>query len=236
MGTEQNITASRTTFAADGKNVSGYLAAPTKGASSAVIVIHEWWGLNRHIEDIAERLARAGYLAAAVDLYGGVTTKDPGEASKLMSGLDQAKALDDLETVVKHVRAMPGISHVGVTGFCMGGTFSLLLPCRTALDAAAPFYGDVPVDTSFLADLSCPVLFIGGEKDEWITVEKMNRLDAALKEHRKEGEVRIYIDAPHAFFNDTRTEVYRAGDAANAWTRVLEFFERNLRKGQATSA
>lgn len=236
MGNDHKITASRTTYSADGREVPGYLAQPVDGASAAVIVIHEWWGLNRHIEDIAERLARAGYLAAAVDLYRGVTTKDAAEAGKLMSGLDQTAALEDLETVVKFLRAQPGISAVGVTGFCMGGTFSLLLPCRINLEAAAPFYGDVPVEASVISNLSCPVLFIGGEKDEWINLEKMNRLDAALKQHGKPGEVRIYKDAPHAFFNDTRTEVYRADDATDAWRRVLEFFEQNLRKGQSAGA
>jgi len=233
MAAEQNITAARTTFTADGKKIDGYLAQPTAGSSAALIVIQEWWGLNRHIEEITERYARAGFIAAAPDLYHGVTTKDSGEASKLMSGLDQAQALDDLQTLTKALRARPGVTAVGVTGFCMGGTFALLLPCHTKLEASVPFYGDVPTDTSLIANLSCPVLFIGGEKDEWITVEKMKRLDAALRQHGKEGEVKIYRDAPHAFFNDTRPEVYRAPDAQDAWNRAIEFFNRHLRRGQA---
>jgi carboxymethylenebutenolidase len=84
-----------------------------------------------------------------------------------------------------------------------------------------------------IGKLSCPVLFIGAEKDQWITIEKMNRLDAALKQHGKEGEVRIYKGADHAFFNDTRPDVYSRTDAEDAWKNVIEFFNQHLRKGQA---
>src|SRR5262249_5427407 len=125
---------------------------------------------------------------------------------------------------------------VGVTGLCMGGTFALLLACNAKVEASAPFYGDVPADTTIIGKLSCPVLFIGAEKDQWITVEKMNRLDAALEQHGREGEVRIYKGADHAFFNDTRPEVYSRADAEDAWARVIEFFDKHLRKGQAEAA
>jgi len=237
MAPEQDIIASRIKFADDGKEVDGYQARPAKGTpSAAIIVIHEWWGLNRHIEDVAERYARAGFVAAAPDLYDGVTTRDPQEASKLMSSLDQEKAIGYLKTVTSYLRATGGVQAVGVTGFCMGGTFALLLPCHAKLDAAVPFYGDVPADLSILEQLSCPVLFIGGEKDEWITVEKMKRLEAAFKQYKKDGEVRIYEEAPHAFFNDTRPDVYRASDAEDAWLRAIDFFNRHLRKGLSAGA
>ncbi len=229
-----SITAKRITFAAGDNQVEGYLARPAAGeTSAAVLVVHEWWGLNRHIEEVAERYAAAGFIAAAPDLYHGKTTRDASEAGRLMSGLDQASALAGLKTVVAHLRAVDGVEAVGITGFCMGGTFALLLPCQTKMEASVPFYGDVPEDTSFLANLSCPLLFIGGEKDEWITVAKMERLEAALSQHQKPGEVRIYKDAPQAFFNDTRLEVYREADARDAWQRALDFFDLHLRNGQS---
>ncbi len=231
-----NINASKAIFSTGDHEVGGYLARPAgETPAFAVIVVHEWWGLNRHIEEIAERYATAGFIAAAPDLYSGKTTGDASEAARLMSSLDQSKAIDDLTTVVAHLRASESAEAVGITGFCMGGTFALLLPCYTRLEAAVPFYGDVPEDTSILANLSCPVLFIGGEKDEWINVAKMHRLEAALKEHQKEAEVLIYKDAPHAFFNDTRPEVHRAEDAADAWRRAIEFFNLHLRKGRAAA-
>lgn len=235
MTATPRITAALTTFVSGSHEVCGYLARPAGDVRAAIIVVHEWWGLNRHIEEVAERYASAGFIAAAPDLYDGKKTTDSGEAAKLMSSLDQAKAIDYLSTVVAHLRSISDVEAVGVTGFCMGGTFSLLLPCYTKLEASVPFYGDVPEDTSVIAKLSCPVLFIGGEKDEWITVDKMKRLEQALQQYQKPGDVRIYKDAPHAFFNDTRPEVYRADDAQDAWRRAIEFFNLHLRKGRATA-
>ncbi|MGH9846393.1 MAG: dienelactone hydrolase family protein [Blastocatellia bacterium] len=214
-----------------------FIARPEDaGKAPAIIIIHEWWGLNPHIEDVAQRFAREGFIAVAADLYDGKTTKDAQEASKLMSALKEEAGLARLRTVLGHLRATPEVASVGVTGFCMGGTFSLLLACREKVEASAPFYGDVPVDTTLIGRLNCPLLFIGGDKDQWITTEKMKRLDTALKQYAKEGEVRVYKGADHAFFNDTRPEVYSKADAGDAWARVIEFFNRHLRKGQAASA
>jgi carboxymethylenebutenolidase len=257
MAKEAGIAIKRETFKGNGLEVNAVVARPLErwrhgreGAEAdadaarqagvekvpAVIIVHEWWGLNQHIEDIAQRFAREGFIAVAVDLYEGKTTKDSQEASKLMGELKSEVGLARLQVVLNQLRANPGISGIGVTGFCMGGTFALLLAYKAKVDAAAPFYGDVPADTSALGNLSCPVLFIGAGKDQWITVEKMNRLDAALKQHGKEGEVRIYQDADHAFFNDTRPEVYNQSDAKDAWKRVIEFFDKHLRKGQPATA
>ena len=223
------ITAARAVFTANGKAAEGYLAQPVGVTNApALVLIQEWWGLNRHIEDIAERYAREGHIVAAVDLYDGVVTKDATEAGKLMSGLNPQTALDKLSTAIAYLRAQPNVTAVGVTGFCMGGVYTLLAACHNQVEAAAPFYG-IPDDLSVLAKLSCPVLFIGGAKDQWITVEKMNKLDAALKQYGKAGEVKMYADADHAFFNDTRPEVYHAADAADAWQSVLTFFGQHLR-------
>ncbi len=231
-----DISAARAVFTAAGQSVDGYLAQPAQSSNApALVLIHEWWGLNPHIEDIAQRYARAGYIVAAVDLYDGKVTTDAPEAGALMSGLDPQVALDKLGTAIAHLRAQPNVTAVGVTGFCMGGVYTLLAASHFAVEAAAPFYG-IPEDLSVLAKLSCPVLFIGGAKDQWITVEKMNKLDTALKQYGKQGEVKIYAGADHAFFNDTRPDVYSAADAADAWQSVLAFFARHLRKGQAAAA
>jgi carboxymethylenebutenolidase len=163
-------------------------------------------------------------------------TKDAQEAAQLMGQLNQDQGVEKLQIVLKHLRSQSEVTGVGVTGFCMGGTYTLLLACRAKVEAAVPFYGDVPVDTTPVGNLSSPLLFIGAAKDQWITLEKMNRLDAALKQYGKEGEVKIYQDADHAFFNDTRPEVYNQADAQDAWRRVIDFFNRHLRKGQTTSA
>ena len=235
--TDINIKTEKTKLSAQGRDVSVFMARPEEiEKAPAIIIIHEWWGLNPHIEDVAKRFAREGFIAVAADLYDGRTTKDSQEASKLMGGLKQDDGLASLRVVLNQLRGMPDVTSIGVTGFCMGGTFALLLACTEKVEACAPFYGDVPVDTTLIGRLSCPVLFIGGEKDQWITVEKMKRLETALKQYTKDGEVRIYKGADHAFFNDTRTEVYNKADAEDAWKRVIEFFNRHLGKGQAASA
>jgi carboxymethylenebutenolidase len=237
MANETSITTSRTQFTANGKKVNAFIARPEGTTKApAVIIVHEWWGLNPHIEDIAGRYAREGFIAVAADLFEGVTTKDAKEAANLMSALRPEQGLEALKVVLDGLRAMPEVTAVGVTGFCMGGTFALLLACNAKVEACAPFYGDVPTDTTLIGRLSCPVLFIGGEKDQWITVEKMKRLESALNQYGKPGEVRIYKGADHAFFNNTRPEVYNAADAADAWQRVVEFFNKYLRQGQAAVA
>jgi carboxymethylenebutenolidase len=237
MASEKGITTNRTKFSAGGNDVNVFVARP-EGVEKApaIIVIQEWWGLTPHIEDVAQRFARDGFIAVAPDLYDGVHTKDPKEAANLMGALKTEKGLAYLQTVLTQLRSMNEVASVGVTGFCMGGTYALLLACHAKLEASAPFYGDVPTDTAIIGKLSCPVLFIGAEKDQWITLEKMNRLDSALKQHSKEGEVRIYKGADHAFFNDTRTEVYSKSDAEDAWSRVIGFFNKHLRKGQVAGA
>lgn len=220
---------------ADGAEVRGFLARPEGNAKvPALILVQEWWGLNDHIKDVAQRYAREGFMTIAPDLYDGVVTRDAQEASRLMAELDQKKALGYLKTVVSYLRSSSEVISVGVTGFCMGGSYALLLPCHEKLDAAVPFYGDVP-DESVIAKLSCPLLFFGGAKDDWITVEKMKRLEAALRKFNKDGEVRIYPDAGHAFFNDTRPQVYRQEDAKDAWRRAVDFLARHLSKGQAVT-
>ena len=237
MTKEAEITMSRETFKDGELEVSAFVARPGGVEKApAVIIVHEWWGLNPHIEDVAGRFADEGFIAVAPDLYQGKSTKDAQEASRLMGALKLEDGLARLQVVLNRLRAMPEVTSVGVTGFCMGGTFALLLACNAKVEASAPFYGDVPVDTTLIGKLSCPVLFIGAEKDQWITVEKMNRLDVALKQYGKEGEVRVYKGADHAFFNDTRPEAYSRADAEDAWERVIDFFNRHLRKGQTAAS
>jgi carboxymethylenebutenolidase len=214
-------------FKVNGRSASGYhVSAPN--AKRGLIVVHEWWGLNDHIKDIAGRFATKGFNVLAPDLYDGTVTKSADEAGKLMQTLDQNKALETLDGAVQYLQSQPGVSKVGVTGFCMGGTFALLLPTHNdAIRAAAPFYGDVPPD-NVLKKLSAPVLFIGASDDPWITMDKMEKLKSAIERFGKQGEVRIYDGVGHAFFNDTRPEAYNKASAEDAWERVNKFFDANL--------
>jgi carboxymethylenebutenolidase len=219
-------------FKRNGQRVGAYLAKPTgAGPSPAVIVIQEWWGLNDHIKDVAERYAREGYVALAPDLYHGKVTADPTEAGKLMGALNRENAVKDLVGAVAHLRGMKEVrgDRIGVTGFCMGGSYALLLACRSKdIHAAAPFYGEVP-DEATLKGLACPLLYIYGDADAWITRDEVKRLEATLKKLGKAGEVKIYPGAPHGFFNDTRKDAHRATEAQDAWRRTLDLFAKHLK-------
>ena len=222
-------------YPSEGVTVRAYLVGPNiKGTRPAIIVVQEWWGLNEHIKDIARRYAREGYVVIAPDLYsrlGNRVTADPNEAGKLMGTLKQEDGLKDLQASVAYLKTAPGVNaaRIGVTGFCMGGSYALMLPCTTdAIKAAIPFYGQVPSPDNPIQKLACPVLYIYGEDDGWITKADVQRLAAALKKYNKAGEIKTYPGAQHAFFNDTRKDVYKAAEAKDAWLRATTFFKQQL--------
>ncbi len=218
-------------FGMDGQEARGYMITPAQGEKHpALIVIQEWWGLNDHIKDIADRFADEGYVVLAPDLYDGKVTKDPEQAGQYMQNLDQSRALQILNASVEFLKEQQNVKadSIGVTGFCMGGTFALLLASHNeSVKASAPFYGDVPPD-DVLKKLSAPVLFIGAENDPWITQEKMKRLEEAINKYGKEGEVKVYSGVGHAFFNDTRPDAYNKETAEDAWSRVTKFLSEKL--------
>lgn len=222
------------TFAGKACQIKAYIAHQTGGgARPAVIVVQEWWGLDDHIRDVTRRLAQEGYFAVAPDLYsrqGNKVTKDPNVAGELMSKLDKADGIDDLLATVAWIKTQNEADggHIGVIGFCMGGSYAMLLPCVSKdIKAAAPFYGEVPPDER-LRELNCPVFYAYGENDGWITRADVDRLAAALKTFAKPGEVKTYKGCSHGFFNDTRKDVYAANEAHDAWQNSLTLFKQNL--------
>ena len=215
--------------------MKAFVAAPqTRDRRPAVIVVQEWWGLTDHIKDIARRYAAEGYVSIAPDLYsrlGHALTTDAGEAGKLMNTLKQEDGLNDLNATVAYLKSVPEVdgTRIGVTGFCMGGSYALMLPCvNPAIKAAVPYYGQVPNPDAPLQKLACPVLYLYGEDDGWITKADVQRLAAALKTYNKPGEIKTYPGAPHAFFRDTDPSVYRPEAAKDAWERTKAFFKQHL--------
>lgn len=210
-------------------DTTAFVALPAKSddATRAVLVIQEYWGLNDHIRDIAERYAKEGYIAVAPDLYRGAVAADKTEAAKLMENLEIEDGLDTINKAMIAAQEKYGITKFGITGFCMGGTYALEAACKLeGLHAAAPFYGDVP-DEFTLQGLKCPVLFVSATRDQWIDAEKVAELERIAKVNTLPIES-IKYEADHAFFNDTRPEVYDAAAAKDAWTKVLAFFDENL--------
>ena len=207
---------------------TAYVARPFESVSATVILIQEWWGINDHIRDLAGRYAREGYLCVAPDLYRGRVARDAEEASAMMHAL----AIDDgMETIRKAIDAAQETYHIdrfAITGYCMGGTFALRAACDlTELKAAAPFYGDIP-EEGILKNLRVPTLFIAGKKDAWINQEKVNGLKEVAAKYNLPVET-ISYDADHAFFNDTRPEVYNPEAAADAWAKVQDHFRKYLK-------
>ncbi len=219
-------------FKEGGLEVRGYLARPrTAMALPGLLLTHEWFGLNDHIQDVARRYAREGFVVLAVDLYDGRLAKDQETAAKYMSELKPEEGVKRVQAAFKHLSGQPFIKkgQIGITGFCMGGSFALLSACHIPdLKATAPFYGDIPEPDDPIKNIRCPILFIGAGLDQWITVAKMDRLKTAIRKYDLQGEVHIYPNSQHAFFNNTRPEVHDAGAAADAWQRVTSFLHQYL--------
>jgi len=213
-------------------STTAYVDRPEHDTNTAVILIQEWWGINQHIRDIASRYADEGYNCVAPDLYRGRLAQDAEEASALMHGLAIEDGMEMIRKTIDAARDTFAFDQFVITGYCMGGTFALRAACEIPeLKAAAPFYGDIP-EERVLKNLKVPTLFIAGERDAWINPEKVSGLRNAASKYGLPVEAVSY-DADHAFFNDTRPEVYNAEAAKDAWERVLKLFEEHMSEQHA---
>jgi carboxymethylenebutenolidase len=221
----------RISFNANGHRTDGYLARPDFGGGPGVVVIQEWWGLVPHIVDVTDRLATAGFVALAPDLYHGTQTKSPDEAGKLMMSLQIDRAAVDLASASAHLLAQPGVAPggVGVIGFCMGGALSLYAASRQPnVGACVVFYGIHPNVEPDLAALRAPVLGIFADGDTLVTPDMVSQLDSRLTKADKRHEFHTYPGTGHAFFNNTSAEHYDEVAARDAWNRTLQFFHAEL--------
>ncbi len=261
------------TYMGDTALLQAYLSRPSEaGPHPAVIVIHEIYGLDPHIQNVADRLAAQGYVALAPSLFSrpglaGVITPEvvntffriraslpPGqqldqatleqEISKLQpeqgQALRQAAPLlsggwpresftRDLARAVDYLKSLPYVipEKIASVGFCFGGSRSFDLACHAPLAACVVFYGDNPSPIDQVANIPCPVLGLYGAEDLRIN-SHLNEMVQKMAEYKKDFEMRIYPGAGHAFFNDTRPQVYREHAAREAWERVLRFYQRTL--------
>ena len=219
-------------FPSNGHTAHGYLALPESGSGPGLVVIQEWWGLTSHIADIANRLAAAGFVALAPDLYGGPTTHDAAEAKELLVALPQDRAARDLAGAVDYLLGRDEVtsSTVGVIGFCMGGGFVLRLAALKPdqVSAAVPLYGlpgaEVP------EGITAAVQGHFGEQDQSIPVPAVQRFFDALKSTTP-GPVELHLyDAGHAFLNDENLiGTYDPENAKLAWDRAVTFLEGHIR-------
>lgn len=235
-------------------DVSAYRAEPGAPLRGGLIVIEEIWGLVPHIRAIADRFAAEGYLVLAPELLGDLlgaengqqlmeARNDPDEARRtavqpalrqLFSGMSDpafaARAVARLRTLVDALETEPGVDgRIAVTGFCFGGTYSFALAAADPrIRAAVPFYGSAPSPED-IGRIECPVLALYGQQDTRL-IDALPAVTDAFAASGKDFTTQVYLDAGHAFFNDTNPHSYNAADAADAWSRATAFLAEHLQE------
>ena len=215
-----------------GKPVTGALATPKgwKKGGPAIILVHEWWGLNDNIRDFARQFASHGYAALAVDLYGGKVATDAAGAQGLMKEVmgNRAAAEDNLKQAYAFLHDKEGAGKVGVVGWCFGGGWSLQTGLLVPVDAVVMYYGFPETDKAKLARLHGPLLGLFGAEDQSIKPEMVRQLEASLKELGKDVDMHIFPGAGHAFANPSGGNYVKAA-ADEAWQLTLDFFAKHLK-------
>ena len=235
-------------WSADGKSVSyksgdetvtGMLYQPAgKGRFPAIVVIHEWWGLNDWVKEQASKLAEQGYVTLAVDLYRGKVAATPDEAHELSRGLPHDRANRDLLAATDYLRSLKNVDpeRVGSIGWCMGGGYSLDLALEDPRLAATVInYGHLVTSVDSMKKIHASILGIFGGQDRGIPVADVRSFEQEMKQLGKSIEIVIFPDAGHAFENPNNKTGYRAEDAADAWAKTVAFLQSTLQKGRKRS-
>jgi carboxymethylenebutenolidase len=218
----------------EGGGLRGYRALPTSGRGRGVLVLHEAFGLVEQIRDVCDRLARAGFVALAPDLFRGRCATDAAEAGRLIGELDAARLGGDLQAAVRELLSCEATegSRVGAVGFCMGGYVALFAACRDRrIGAAVDFYGALPEANEVRLDpsaLDAAVLGIFAERDEFVSAERMNALRQQLEAAGARVTWKVELGVGHGFMNEARPEVYDARAAAEGWDAMLSFLQAEL--------
>jgi carboxymethylenebutenolidase len=223
--------ANRVSFPVNGEETQAYLAIPEGGSGPGVIVIQEWWGLVPHIEEVCNRFAGAGFAALAPDLYHGKSTTSPDEAGKLMMAINIAETEKDLAGAARFLGAHQATTgdKIGVVGFCMGGQLALYAASRNpAIGACVNYYGVHPEVHPEFQNIKAPVLGFFAEKDAFVNPRVVKALEEELVAAGVSVDFHTYPGTDHAFFNDTRPEVYVEDAAKDSWNRMLELFRSSL--------
>ena len=229
-------------FAADGKPVSyksgdetvnGILYTPQgQGPFPALVVIHEWWGLNDWVKEQASKLADQGYVTLAIDLYRGKVATTSDQAHEIMRGVPTDRANRDLLAASSFLRSQKNVipTNVGSIGWCMGGGYSLdLALADPKLKVAVINYGHLASDQATLQKINAAILGIFGGKDQGIPVADVKKFEADLKSLGKTAQIKIFPDAGHAFENPNNKQGYRADDAKQAWELTTAFLAKYLK-------
>lgn len=231
---ERQIKISTVTYSSGSDTISSFLAQPEgTGPFPALVVIHEWWGINDQIKDVTKKFAQEGYVALAVDLYRGEITTDAGEARKLSQRLPKSRAIQDMLAALSYLQKQPIVikNKIGSIGWCMGGGYSLQMAINSSeLAACVIYYGRLETDEEQLKRITSPVIGFFGEEDSAIPVESVKSFQETMKNLGKKVEIHIYPGAGHAFANPTRSSAYRPKATEDAWSKTLTFLQESLGK------
>lgn len=215
----------------NGKTLNGYLAVPaSEGPHPALVLIHEWWGLNDNIKDYAEKFADEGYVALAVDMYDGKVTTDQAEAGQWAGAVrgDIDAAMANLQTAVDYLKSRADVddAKLGSVGWCFGGGWSYQMAKNDlGMKATVMYYGQFDAEHDF-EHMKSTILGHFGEEDANIKVDDVREFQAALQTASGTHEVYIYPNAGHGFANDNNTQAYNPEAAKQAWQRTLSFLQR----------
>ncbi len=221
------------TFKSGTENVSAFLVKPDgPGPFPAVIVLHEWWGLDAWIKDQARALAREGYAALALDLYRGKVTASPEEAHQLMMGTPVDRQTRDMKAAFAFLAARQDVvkSKIASVGWCMGGRNSFTLAIEEpTLAAAVVYYGAPPTEPASIARIKAPMLGNFGGDDAGPSPAQAREFEDAAKKAGKTFDLKVYAGAPHAFANPGNPwKGYRKDAASDAWSRTTAFLRLYL--------
>lgn len=213
--------------AADGREVAGALAIPAKTPAPAVLLVHEWWGLNDQIKAMANEFANQGYLALAVDLFDGRLAESPDDARALTQKVKVEEAAATLKAWVEWLKNHPqGTRKVASVGWCFGGGWALNAATVAPADATVVYYGRVNLPASQLANLKGPVLGHFATQDQFINRDMVAAFEKEMQAAGKPFTVHWY-EANHAFANPTGSN-YDKEDTQVAWQRTLDFLKKEL--------
>lgn len=209
---------------------TGYLAKPAgQGTFPGVVMIHEWWGLNDNIKEMAKKLASHGYVVLAVDLYNNQVGKTAEEARMLVTSFDSKKGMDNMRSAISYLKTEQSSESIGSIGWCFGGGQSLnLAVSNNDLDATVMYYGQVTSDSEKLSKISWPVLGIFAELDKGIPIKSVEEFEKELEALGVSNEIIIYSGVDHAFANPSG-ERYAPDESKDAWNKTIEFFDKNLK-------
>lgn len=212
------------------EGVSGYLAKPNvDGDYPGIIMIHEWWGLNDNIKEMADKLASHGYVVLAVDLYDGNVATTSDQARQLISKYNLESGIQNMNSAISLLNDNYSVDKIGSVGWCFGGGQSLNLALNNNdMDATVIYYGSLVTDAETLSAIQWPVLGIFAELDQGISVETVTEFESALNELNVENQIFIYDDVDHAFANPSG-ERFASEESKDAWIHTISFLESALK-------